>query len=230
MERPTGRKRERERRDPQATRRALLQAGASLFSERGIDGASIEDVASRAGVNKALISYHFGGKRALYAAILESHFGQMARRRLKAIEAEAKDARQVFHDFLSAFFQMTREVPGFPTLFLREVLSTGVEPAVIPHIVEIVGVSRRLADRAAREGLFRKVDPIVFHFGLVGALIFFFSTEEARRKAAAQHSLPFVMPEARAFLRYIEELTLRGLAPGKPSLGPARLSRKGARV
>jgi TetR/AcrR family transcriptional regulator len=223
------RRREPERRNPQATRQALLEAGAALFSERGLDGASIEDIAERAGVNKALISYHFGGKRGLYAAILESHFGRMAKR-LTAIEQDAKDARQIFHDFLSVFFEIAREAPGFPILFLREVLSTGVEPAVIPHIVEIVGVSRRLVDRAFREGLFRKVDPITFHFGLVGALTFFFSTEEARRKVAAQHSLPFAMPDAKAFVRYVEELTLRGLAPGEPVLRHARVRRKGARV
>jgi TetR/AcrR family transcriptional regulator len=232
MKRATTAGKEREKRDPQATRRALLEAGAALFSERGIDGVSIEEVADHAGVNKALISYHFRGKRGLYAAILEAHFGRMAAR-LKQIEAEAGDARQALHGFLSAFLQMTRDVPGFPTLFLREVLSSGVEPAVLPHIVEIVGFSRRLAERAAREGLFRRVDPLHFHFGLVGTLNFFFATEEARRKAAER--LPFTMPDAKAFVRYVEDLTLRGLAPenrSRPSRGlaPARARRKGARV
>ena len=37
--------RERERRDPEATRQALLRAGAGLFAERGFDGVPIEEVA-----------------------------------------------------------------------------------------------------------------------------------------------------------------------------------------
>ena len=74
------RHREREKRDPEATRQALLRAGAELFSERGFDGVPIEEVAARAGVNKALISYHFRGKRGLYVAILESAFASMAER------------------------------------------------------------------------------------------------------------------------------------------------------
>ena len=221
--RRVGARREREKRDPRATQQALLQAGAALFSERGLDGVSIEDVADRAGVNKALISYHFGGKRALYVAILEAHFGRMAAR-LKKIEAEAEDARHALHDFLFAFLQMTRDEPGFPTLFLREVLSTGIEPAVVPHIVEILGVSRRLAERGAREGLFRRVDPFLFHLGLVGSLVFFFSTEEARQKAAAQRRLPFTMPAPPAFVRYLEDLTLRGLAPENRSSLPRGLA------
>jgi TetR/AcrR family transcriptional regulator len=240
--RRVAKRRERERRDPQATRQALLQAGAALFSERGFDGVSIEDVADGAGVNKALISYHFGGKRALYVAILESAFASMAER-LKEIEREAPDARHGLRAFLAAFAQTTRERPGFPTLFMREVLSTGIEPTVLPPLLEIIGVSRRLAERGAREGLFRRVDPLLLHLGLVGSLVFFFSTEPARRKAAAEGRAPFAMPEPKAFLRYLEGLTLRGLAPEsrrrpagrqapvrRRATNHATLSRKGARA
>ena len=215
-----------EKRDPEATRQALLRAGAELFSERGFDGVPIEEVANRAGVNKALISYHFRGKRGLYVAILESAFAAMSER-LKAIEADAPDARQALHAYVRAFDQVTRERPGFPTLFLREVLSTGIEPAVLPHLLEIIGVSRRLAERGTREGLFRRVDPLLMHFGLVGSLVFFFATEPARRRAAAQGRVPFPMPDSSAFLGYLEDLTLRGLAPENP---PSRPRRKGARA
>ncbi len=224
--RATTRPRERERRDPLATRQALLRAGAELFSERGFDGVPIDNLALRAGVNKALISYHFGGKRGLYVAIIESAFASMAAK-LKALEAEAPSAREALHAFVEAFLQITRERVGFPTLFLREVLSAGIEPSVLPHLIEIIGVSRRLAARGAREGLFRRVDPLLLHFGLVGSLAFFFATEPARQRAAAAGRVPFVAPDSKAFVRYLEELTLRGLAPGR-RLRPVR--GKGARA
>ena len=224
---PTRATRGREKRDPEATRQALLRAGAELFSERGFDGVPIEEVAARADVNKALISYHFRGKRGLYVAILESAFVTMAER-LKAIEAGAPSARAALHAYVRAFEQMTRERPGFPTLFLREVLSTGIEPTLLPCLLDIIGVSRRLAERGAREGLFRRVDPLLMHFGLIGSLVFFFATEPARRRAAAAGGVPFAMPTADAFVRYLEDLTLRGLAPGVPLPPPSR--RKGARA
>jgi len=224
--------RERERRDPAATRQALLHAGAELFSERGFDGVPIEDIAQRAGVNKALISYHFRGKRGLYVAILQSAFAEMAAR-LEAIEAKAKNTRQALRAFLEAFAQLTRERPGFPTLFLREVLAGGIEPSVLPSLLAIIGVSRRLAERGAREGLFRRVDPLLLHFALVGSLVFFFSTEPARLRAAAQGLVPFAMPDSSAFVRYLEEITLRGLAPSGRTPGvahPPSNRRKGARA
>jgi AcrR family transcriptional regulator len=77
--------------DAAATRAALLSAGAALFAEDGFDGVTTAAVAARAGVNKALISYHFGGKRGLYQAILASGFAEMAER-LKAVEARTPGA------------------------------------------------------------------------------------------------------------------------------------------
>jgi len=208
--------------DAAATRAALLSAGAALFSERGFDGVTTATVAARAGVNKALISYHFGGKRGLYQAILSSGFAAMADR-LKAVEALGREARETLRGLLAAFAAVALSRPDFPVLFVREVLSRGIEPAVLPHLVEILGVTRRVAERGMREGAFRRVDPAAMHLALVGSLVFFLATEPARRRAIAAHALP-PMPAFPEFLRYLEELTLRGLAPGPHS--PVR--RKGA--
>ena len=224
--------RERERRDPAATRHALLRAAEELFSARGFDGVPIEDIADRAGVNKALISYHFRGKRGLYAAILESTFAEMAAR-VEAIEAGAKDAAEALHGVVEAFAGVARERPGFPTLFVREILATGLDATVLPYLLRIVGFSRRLAERGAREGLFRRVDPLLLHFALVGSLVFFFSTERARQRAVADGLVPFAMPGPRAFVRFVEQTTLRGLAPSRRPRGsrrPPSTRRKGARA
>ncbi len=58
----------------EATREALLQAAIAQFSELGYHAASSRKLAAAAGVNQALIGYHFGGKRGLYVAVFE-HIG-----------------------------------------------------------------------------------------------------------------------------------------------------------
>ena len=52
-----------------ASRDALIRAGLRVFSRIGFDAARTRDIAVEAGVNQALIAYHFGGKRGLYLAI-----------------------------------------------------------------------------------------------------------------------------------------------------------------
>ena len=63
--RPRARMTGRERREQ------LLRVGRELFAEKGFDGASIEEVAARAGVSKPVVYEHFGGKEGLYAVVVD---------------------------------------------------------------------------------------------------------------------------------------------------------------
>jgi AcrR family transcriptional regulator len=58
-------------RDAERSRRALLDAALVEFSAKGRAGARVSEIAARAGVDKQLISYYFGGKDGLYAALVE---------------------------------------------------------------------------------------------------------------------------------------------------------------
>lgn len=53
-------------RDPERTRARILDAAKVEFGAKGFAGARVSDIADRAGVNKQLISYYFGGKEGLY--------------------------------------------------------------------------------------------------------------------------------------------------------------------
>jgi AcrR family transcriptional regulator len=49
----------------------ILQIGEQLFAEQGFDGTSVRDIAQRAQVNLAMISYYFGSKEKLLIALIE---------------------------------------------------------------------------------------------------------------------------------------------------------------
>ena len=53
-----------------STKDAVFASAASQFSSRGFNGVSTDDIARDAGVNKAMIYYHFADKLALYRAIV----------------------------------------------------------------------------------------------------------------------------------------------------------------
>lgn len=59
------------RRDPDASRGAILDAAEGLFAERGFDRVSMQAIGRRAGVSAALPAYFFGGKAALYRTMME---------------------------------------------------------------------------------------------------------------------------------------------------------------
>ncbi len=66
------------------TRAQLIEVAGQVFSERGFDGATGQDICRRAGVHTAAIVYHFGGMARLYRAVLAE-----ANRRLVTTEAIA---------------------------------------------------------------------------------------------------------------------------------------------
>jgi TetR/AcrR family transcriptional regulator len=56
-------------RDAERSRQLLLDAALDEFAAKGFAGARVHDIAARAGVNKQLITYYFGGKEGLYQAL-----------------------------------------------------------------------------------------------------------------------------------------------------------------
>ena len=56
------------------TRSQLLAAATPLFARKGLHGVSVRELARSAGANLAMISYHFGGKDGLYAAVVAEQF------------------------------------------------------------------------------------------------------------------------------------------------------------
>jgi AcrR family transcriptional regulator len=58
-------------RDPEATRRRLLEAGTAEFSTYGIAGARVDRIAETSSCNKQSIYAHFGSKDALFDAVFD---------------------------------------------------------------------------------------------------------------------------------------------------------------
>src|SRR5258708_15130923 len=52
-------------------REHILTVAEELFGEKGFDGTSVRDIALKAGVNLAMISYYFGSKEKLLESLIE---------------------------------------------------------------------------------------------------------------------------------------------------------------
>lgn len=58
----------------------ILDAARQLFAERGFAGAATRDIARLAEVNQGLITYHFGGKEALFREVVERELAELQQR------------------------------------------------------------------------------------------------------------------------------------------------------
>jgi AcrR family transcriptional regulator len=71
----------------EATKARILRAAERLFAERGYDGVSVRQIAAAAGVQLALISYHFRTKDGLYRAVFRKIIDAVAEERLTRLRA-----------------------------------------------------------------------------------------------------------------------------------------------
>jgi AcrR family transcriptional regulator len=79
--------------DSDLTARARIRdAAIALFTERGIAGATIRDIAQAAGVSSGLLRHHFGSKEGLRDACDEWAMGQITQMQMRFTENQAVGA------------------------------------------------------------------------------------------------------------------------------------------
>ena len=206
----------RRTRDPEATREALLDAGTRRFAEHGFAGTRTEAIARDAGVNKAMINYHFGGKEGLYRAILASGFAE-ANERMRTIR-EAPDeipAVERLGRFIEAMATTFAHRPTLPLLIQREALAGGeaLDRDAFPYMVRILELLGAIVRQGVDHGDFRPIHPMLVHFQIVGSLLLYFSTRPLRERLATRRNFPVVLPSLDEMVRHVHDSVVRGLAP-----------------
>lgn len=97
----------------------ILEAADELFAEIGFDGTTTREIASRAGVNKALIHYYFESKDKLLERLLERYYDDLSATLTAALEAEG-DLRARFGALLDAYLAFLVEHRNFSRIVQRE--------------------------------------------------------------------------------------------------------------
>lgn len=97
---------------------ALVEEGAQLLAESGIDGFSLRKLAKRTGVTVAAPSHHFGSARGLLTAIAGRSFEKLARQMEVAVLSAESPQEAVLAACL-AYFEMQTTEPGYASVMFR---------------------------------------------------------------------------------------------------------------
>ena len=150
------------------SRERILDAALEEFAANGFAGARVEAIAQRAGLNRQLISHHFGGKRALYRAV-------MAQRRLRG-GGELLGSAEEAPDAVVAFFDRARLDPDWGRVLLWEALEEpDADSGVAGRDERRARYEERIAwvsdeQRAGR--LPAGLDPAMLFLSLLGAALY----------------------------------------------------------
>ena len=105
---------------------AILTATRTLFDERGVAEAQIEEIAQAVGINRAIVYRHFTGKEELFALALVGYLDELAAA-LADAAAESKAPRTQLAALVSTFVDYGVAHPAFVDCAHSLMRRTGTE-------------------------------------------------------------------------------------------------------
>lgn len=166
-------------RDAERTQQSILQAATDDFAERGLAGARIDTIAERAGINKRLIYYYFGGKDELFRAVLELAYVRI-RAAERSLELESVPPVEGVRRLIAFTWQYYLDHPEFLTLLNTENLHRAAHLKDAPRVRELnsplIEALGNVLERGRRDGVFRGgVDAVQLYVSIAGLAYFYLS-------------------------------------------------------
>lgn len=166
-------------RDPDWTKAQLLEAARLEFSEKGLSGARVNDIAARARVNKQLLYYYFGDKESLYGAVLNRAYEEI-RTRESELDLAALPPAAAMERFIGFTFDYLTDNRYFVALLIdenfhkaRHVRGSRDLRGLHARLTETIG---GILTRGEREGVFRGgIDPIDLYISIASLCYFYYS-------------------------------------------------------
>jgi AcrR family transcriptional regulator len=134
------------------TRNKLLDSAGQVFAESGYHAATVREICARAGVNIALVNYHFGDKLELYTEVLRHSIGAPGNGIIKKAIASSAAPEEAFRELIHALLQRVcrADRPGWqfrlmmhelaqPTPAMASVMDETMRP-VYDRFRQLIGV------------------------------------------------------------------------------------------
>jgi AcrR family transcriptional regulator len=160
--------------DPERTRADILAVATHEFSDKGLSGARIDEIAERTHTSKRMIYYYYGSKEGLYRAVLEACY-----RRIRSVEdsvdLETKPPLEALAELVGFTFDHHNQNEDFIRLVMVENIHRGANIASLPADINESAIGK-LSD-ICRRGIAGRViradiDPLDLHMS-ISALCFF---------------------------------------------------------
>jgi len=168
-------------RNPDRTRRAILDAATDEFVDKGFAGASVNEIAERAQVNKRMLYHYFGKKDELYIAVLERVYTSLRAAQTETLQLAALSPQQAIEELVVFTWNYYLKNPDFLRLMSIENMQQGRFALRSERISGSNGPFQDLMNdvlrRGQKEGVFRQdADPFQLYLTIAALGSFHIAT------------------------------------------------------
>ncbi|CAN5390758.1 hypothetical protein BH11BAC2_BH11BAC2_03440 [soil metagenome] len=104
----------------QSTEKNILNAAREIFQQKGLAGARMQDIADRAGINKAMLHYYFRTKEKLFEVIFQEALEKFLPR-LQIIFGEEGSLFEKIELFVGEYIDLLLDNPQIPMFVLNQI-------------------------------------------------------------------------------------------------------------
>ena len=120
----------------QDTERKIMEAAAKVFMQKGRLGASMQDIADEAGINRTLLHYYFRNKEKLFDTIFEKLFSKIFPAMVQALASDLPFLEKI-EIFAETYANLLNENPFLPVFVFQEI---SINPDRIVKRIENLGI------------------------------------------------------------------------------------------
>lgn len=163
------------------TRNNILEIAEIEFSDKGLTGARVDEIAEKTKTSKRMIYYHFGSKKELYKAVLEKSYNAIRKLEL-AIDIEAETPTEALRNICEITFDYHVQNPSFVRIIGQENILYGKNVLEFKSVRSrnraIIRMLGRLIERGVEAGEFRTgIDPINLHMSISSLCFYYMSNK-----------------------------------------------------
>ncbi|MCW5924627.1 MAG: TetR/AcrR family transcriptional regulator [Saprospiraceae bacterium] len=103
-----------------STEQKIFDAAHEVFTQKGMDGATMQEIADHAGINKALLHYYYRTKEKLYESVARAIIGRAIPAIRQIIESELPLEEKI-RRFIDAYISIISRNPFIPLFIISEV-------------------------------------------------------------------------------------------------------------
>ncbi|MEW5735368.1 MAG: TetR/AcrR family transcriptional regulator [Thermodesulfobacteriota bacterium] len=151
----------------------IVDAATRLFAESGYAGASVDEIARAAGVNKATIYYHVGDKDKLYQSVLHDVIGSTVQNVVGNL-SENQTPEEKLTTYIRGVAETVERYPPLPPVMMRAVETggQGLSQEVAADLVMIFGILLGILEEGVSRGAFIQTNPFLIYLMILGAIAF----------------------------------------------------------
>ena len=203
------------------SRRRVLAAATAEFALRGFEGTTVDRIAARARLNKAMIYYHFHSKKDLYSTVLRSIFTKMGDGLTAIASSDAAPADKLDR-FVAVFVIEGQAQAHVAPIMLREIAEGGrrLDEETYAVMARVVRAMTDIVTEGRAAGQFGPVDPILLYLTTVWPIVVYLATTPIRSALARVARFDVGRLDPEPFIAHLQMLNRHAVMPAASGAGP----------